>query len=336
MNRLNLESKFISVDSCLQDSAETPFIPPCCATSLQPRMVGYSTQILGPFNHGYLNEVVISQNTPSSPRSINDFSISQLPSTENELVPPELSSEDLDEILRCDSASESVDNDFASTDLTSTNSQQIAQQLPQENSLADFSQRSSRPMAVVGPLNKDKQKKAITKIIEFKAPELSGSGEPLHPTPAAAHDQSKKGKASEQSEQRKAYQKIYQKAYRKSEKYKASQKAYGQSEKRKATKRTYSQSEKGKASSRAYEQSGKGKARRRAYEQSEKGKASRKAYGQSEKGKAAKRAWAQSEIGKAYQNAYQKAFKSSSDGEQAKVAGKQAATFIIESNKAKK
>ncbi|MGI2027381.1 hypothetical protein [Endozoicomonas acroporae] len=273
-------------------------------------MVGYSTQILGPFRHGYLNEVVISQNTPSSPRSINDFSISLLPSTENELVPPELSPEDLDEISGCDSASESVDNDFASTDLTSTNSQQIAQQLPPENLLADFSQPSSRPIAVAGPLNKDTQKKAITKIIEFKAPELSGSGEPLHPTPAAAHDQSKKEKASEQSEQRKAYQKIYQKAYRKSEKYKASQKAYGQSEK--------------------------GKASKRAYEQSEKGKGSRKAYGQSEKGKAAKRAWAQSEIGKAYQKAYQKAFKICGDGEQAKVAGKQAATFIIESNKAKK
>ncbi|WBA86471.1 hypothetical protein [Endozoicomonas sp. GU-1] len=299
-------------------------------------MVGYYTQILGPYRHGYLNEVVISQNTPSSPRSINDFSISLLPPTASKLVPPELSPENLDEISGCDSASESVDNDFASTDLTSTNSQQIAQQLPQENSLADFSQPSSRPITIAGPLNKDTQKKAITKIIEFKAPELSGSGEPLHPTPAAAHDQSKKGKASEQSEQRKAYQRIYQKtyqkAYRKSEKYKATQKAYRLSEKGKATKRTYSQSEKGKAARRAYAQSEKGKAAKRAWAQSEKGKA----YGQSEKGKAAKRAWAQSEIGKAYQKAYQKAFKIFGDVEQAKVAGKQAATFIIESNKAKK
>ncbi|USE35585.1 hypothetical protein [Endozoicomonas sp. SCSIO W0465] len=136
-----------------------------------------------------------------------------------------------------------------------------------------------------------------------------------------AYAQSEKGKASrkayEQSEKRKAYQKAYRKTYLKSEKRKAYQKAYAQSEKRKAYQKAY----------------------QKVYAQSEKVKAYQKAYAQSEKGKACQKSYAQSEKGKAYQKAYQKAYKevlkSTGDREQARSAGKQAAAFIRESNKAK-
>ncbi|USE34211.1 hypothetical protein [Endozoicomonas sp. SCSIO W0465] len=107
---------------------------------------------------------------------------------------------------------------------------------------------------------------------------------------------------------------------------KASQKAYRESEKGMATLKAYEQSDRGKATRNAYERSDKGKATRKAYEQSEKGKAIRKAYRESEKGKATR---------KAYQKAYYEILKNSCDKEQAKIAGKQAVTFIRELNRAK-
>ncbi|WP_257294153.1 hypothetical protein [Endozoicomonas sp. YOMI1] len=124
-------------------------------------------------------------------------------------------------------------------------------------------------------------------------------------------------KAYAKSEKRKAYQKAYQKAYRKSEKWKA----YRKSEKWKASQKVYERSEKRKAYRKAYRESEKWKAYQKAYQ-----KAYGKAYVQSEKGKATQ---------KAYQKAYYKTFKNTGDKEQAKIAGRQAAACIRESNKAK-
>ncbi|WP_257297214.1 hypothetical protein [Endozoicomonas sp. YOMI1] len=237
---------------------------------------------------------------------------------------PELSLEDIDDILSCDFASEPVDDDR--TDSTLTNYQQIAQKLPSENSLVGSSQ-PSRPVVVVGPLNKDTQEQVTKEIIEFTAPESSGSGEPMPLTPAAAHDRPGKGKA-------------FRKASAQLEKRRASKQAWAQSEKGKAFRRAWAQSERGKACRRAWEQSERGKANRRAWLQSEKGKA----YIQSKKRKAAQKAYEQSEevkaARKAYQKTYNKAynvvFRNTGDKEQAKIAGKQATAFVRESNKAKK
>ena len=103
-------------------------------------------------------------------------------------------------------------------------------------------------------------------------------------------------KAYEQSEKRKASHK----AYRESDKYKACLKAYRKTDKYKAYQKNYQ---------RAYEQSGK----RKAYENSEK----RKAYQ------------------KAYQKAYNEVFRNTRDREQAKIAGKRAAAFVIKLNKSR-
>ncbi len=278
--------------------------------SSKPSTAGYSAQTLNSVHYGYLNKELINYDIPSSPRSLNDFSISYLPFTENELLLPELSLEDLDKTLSFDFASEPVDDNFAFTDSTLTNSQQLAQKLPLENSLVSFSQPSSGPVAMVGPLN-DTQEQVFTKTVEFKAPESSSSGESgelLPPTPAVAH---------EQSEIRKAYMKAYQKAYVESEKGKACRKAYGESEKGKATNRAYVQSEKRKAYMKAYQ---------KAYSKSEKRKAYRKAYGESEKGKAYR---------KAYNMAYNEVFNNTGDEEQARIAGKQATAFLRESYRTK-
>lgn len=93
---------------------------------------------------------------PTSPRLLNDFSISYSPVTENEPPFPEFYLQaDLDAIVPCDFASKPVDGDFTLTDLTSISSQQIAQQLPWKNPSVSCSQSSSRPVAIVDPLNKD-------------------------------------------------------------------------------------------------------------------------------------------------------------------------------------
>ncbi len=171
-----------------------------------------------------------------------------------------------------------------------------------------------------------------------------------------------------------AYQKAYQKSkrrkafledYEQSDKRKASRNAYEHTEKRKAAKRAWAQSEVGKAYYRAYRQSERGKAARKAYRLSEKGRAVRKAYDESEKGKAnqknyrdsvhgkaVRQAWANSEKGKEskliwrnsergkayrtlYTSAYNKVFRHTGDKAQARIAGRQATAFMMDSNKAK-
>ncbi|USE37885.1 hypothetical protein [Endozoicomonas sp. SCSIO W0465] len=159
-------------------------------------------------------------------------------------------------------------------------------------------------------------------------------------------------KAYEQSEKRKAGQKAYresdkgkasQKAYRESDRGKASQKAYRESDRGKASRKAYCESDKGKACRKVYEQSEKRKAYQKAYRESDEGKAYhkayQKAYAQSEKRKASRKAYRESDIGKAYNRVYHKAYlkvlRNTGDREQAKTAGRQAAAFIKESNKAK-
>ncbi|WP_257293702.1 hypothetical protein [Endozoicomonas sp. YOMI1] len=203
---------------------------------------------------------------------------------------------------------------------------EITNPLPNNHNLVDLFSTPKVPVSITNPQLNSKQLQRNTSPagteLDFKA---SASGESL----TISHH--------------KAYQKVYQRSYSKSEKRKASRKAYAQSEKGKASRRAYAQSEKRKALRRAYAQSEKGKASRKAYAQSEKGKAYikayqkayQKAYRQSEKGKAYHKAYAQTEERKAYRKAYYKVFMNTGDKEQAKIAGKQAAAFIIESNKAK-
>ncbi|MGI2029136.1 hypothetical protein [Endozoicomonas acroporae] len=120
------------------------------------------------------------------------------------------------------------------------------------------------------------------------------------------------------------------KGYKKSEKQRASDKAYRMSEKGKATKRAWARTEKAKAYQRAYAKSEKGKATRNAYRTSEKGMAARNAY---------QRVYAQSEKCKSYQAAYRKAYyevlRNTGDRKQARIAGRQAAGLIRDSNKTK-
>ncbi|MBO9496467.1 hypothetical protein J7438_20625 [Thalassotalea sp. G20_0] len=205
---------------------------------------------------------MINQDMPSSLRSLDDFSISQLPSPENESVLPQLSLEDLDQVLSCDFSREPVDDDFAFTDLTLTNVQLIAQKFSLSNSLLSFSQPSSRPVAMIDPLIKDTHEQITTKTTEFTAPESSGSVEPLPLTLSVAHQQTDEKKASF---------------------------APG---KRRSAKKTYRETEKGRAVQKAYRECGKGLAAKSKcnakYFASDKGKVARAKYFASDKGKAAR------------------------------------------------
>ncbi|MBO9494337.1 hypothetical protein J7438_09600 [Thalassotalea sp. G20_0] len=188
-------------------------------------MAGYSVQALDPFSR-YSNREVSNQGIPSISRALKDFTISQRPSTEGQFKHSGLAPEELDAIVSCDFSSQPVNNPFSSTDLTFKNSQQIARELPSENSLADFSKPSSRSVAIVGPLNTHTQGQASTGITEFRAPESFRSVIPLPLRPAVTHDQSDKKKE-------------YQKAYRMSERGKAVKRAWEDSRKGRATRKAY-------------------------------------------------------------------------------------------------
>ncbi|WP_257293770.1 hypothetical protein [Endozoicomonas sp. YOMI1] len=151
--------------------------------------------------------------------------------------------------------------------------------------------------------------------------------------------QSGKGRACAQSEKRKAYQS----AYAKTEKRKAYQRAYAKTEKRKAYQkvyqRAYAKTEKRKAYQKVYQKAYAKTEKRKAYlkacAQSRRERAAKRAYVQSEKGKTSKQAWEQSQERKALQKAAHEIFKHTSDKEQEKITGKQAAVFIRELNNAK-
>ncbi|WP_257283778.1 hypothetical protein [Endozoicomonas sp. SESOKO1] len=119
MDMYSFYSNFGSVNSCSLDYLDDPsgltddFISP-------PSMAGHSAQRHDPADHGHLNQEIKDDRT-TSPRSLNDFSISPLPVNEDELALPEFFSlEGLDTVFPYNSASERVDNDFSLTDLTST------------------------------------------------------------------------------------------------------------------------------------------------------------------------------------------------------------------------
>ncbi|MBO9482653.1 hypothetical protein [Salinisphaera sp. G21_0] len=334
MYTTDLDSIVTSDYSWLQEFLDAHSIPNN-PFDTQPTMAGHSIHTPDSFYDGYLNQDVIDLDTLPAPHSLSDFSISHLPST--------------------------------------TNFEQITLNLLPENSLAVFSQPSSRPVAKVDPLHKDPQEQVTIETSQFKAHESSGSDEPRPLTLAVPHEQSGKikvakartqsekekdrRKAYEQSERGKTVRKAYEqsergktvrKAYEQSEKGKAYRKAYLDSEKRKAARkahalskkgkdyqRTYRQSEKGKAVRKAYQQSERGKAVKKKYQQSDKGMAVKKTYQQSEKGKATKRAYEKSEQRKAYIKVYYKVLRNTGDKEQARIAAKQAAAFVRKSNKAK-
>ncbi|MBO9496476.1 hypothetical protein J7438_20675 [Thalassotalea sp. G20_0] len=191
MDRCNTGSNFFTISSCLQNPPESPLVPSGTPSSKQG-VTGYSTQTRHSLHYGYLRQDMMNQGMPSSLRSLDDFSISQLPSPESESVLPQLSLEDLDQILSCGFSREPVDDDFVFTDLTLTNVQPIAQKLPPINSLI-FSQPSSRPVAMVGSLIKDTHEQVTTETTEFNVPESSGgSVEPLPLTLSVAHQQTDK------------------------------------------------------------------------------------------------------------------------------------------------
>lgn len=213
MDRLNVDSPFASVCSCVQNSADATVIPPDDFSPM-PSITGHHVRTLDPPLNGFLVNRLFDQDILPSPRSLNDFPISHFPSFENEIMRPDLySPKPPDEIFSCD---------FSCTDPTLTNAEQTAHQLSPENPLVSLSQRSSRPVTKPDPLHKDTQEQVITETIE--TPESCGSEEPLPQTPAVAHKQSRKRKAHGQSRKRKASNqdwaksergKAYMKAYRK-------------------------------------------------------------------------------------------------------------------------
>ncbi len=242
----------------------------------------------------------MNQGMPSSRRPLDDFSISQLPSPENESVLPQLSLEDIDQILSCDFSRETADDDFAFTDLTLTNVQPIAQKLPPINPLLSFSQPSSRPVAMIDPLIKDTHEQITTKTTEFNAPESSGSVEPQPLTLSVAHQQTDEKKASFAPGKRRSAKKTY----RETEKGRAVQKAYCERGKGQATRAKYFAFDKGKATRAKYFASDKGKATRAKYFASDKGKAARAKYFASDKGQVTRAKYFASDKGKAAKAKY--------------------------------
>lgn len=227
---------------------------PTDTSSSEPGIAGYSTHILHSFFNKHLNLAVMDQVITIPTRSLNDFSIYPIPSTENEIVvPPYYSQEVLDEIVPCDLNSNVVNDDYPFIDSTSENYHPIAQKSPSVNASVSFSQPSTSPVVspvvIVGPLNKDTQQQMNRGTVKFKPTEPSGSREPLPPVPGKVRT-SGTGNASKTK--------------------------YAVSEKGKANKARYAASEKGKAS----------KAKSNAkYRASKKGKESQARYAASDKGR---------------------------------------------------
>ncbi|MBO9483609.1 hypothetical protein [Salinisphaera sp. G21_0] len=246
MDRCNAGSNFFSVSSCLQKPSESPLVPSGSSSS-KPGVTGCSIQTGHSLQYEYLRKGMINQDMPSSLRSLDDFSISQLPSPENESVLPQLSLEDLDQVLSCDFSREPVDDDFAFTDLTLTNVQLIAQKFSLSNSLLSFSQPSSRPVAMIDPLIKDTHEQITTKTTEFTAPESSGSVEPLPLTLSVAHQQTDEKKASFAPGKRRSAKKTYRECGKGLAAKSKCNAKYFASDKGKVARAKYFASDKGKA-----------------------------------------------------------------------------------------
>ncbi|WP_422463356.1 hypothetical protein [Endozoicomonas sp. ALB115] len=183
MNTSNAGSNFGFVYPCFQDWSGTPLANPY-AISTHRGMAGNYVQIVNSPHVRYINKYVTNQGMPTpTPRSLKDFYISYTPPTENKPPFPGFYLQaDLDAIAPCDVTRKAAD-DFTKTDLTPRSSQRIAQPLPSKNASVSFDQSSSRPVAVIGPLNTATQQQACKETGWLKLTEPSGSGEPLLVSP---------------------------------------------------------------------------------------------------------------------------------------------------------
>ncbi len=304
MDRFNLDSNFVPDFSYLQELEEASF-DPSVAFGSQPCMSGFSVQTLEPPSPAYVSQPDAVQNNAYSVNPLNQYVVGPSTLDSNFISGDNLADIPLDGLDRYSGPNETSSDELRYTEL---NAPTDISSPPQDESCGktsvNFSQSSSRPVAIISPLNTGIQQQVTNATAEIERHESIVISEPLTITPGEAsqkaYAQSEKRKASKQAWAQSEKGKAYQKAYAQSEKRKAYQKAYAQSEKRKASKQAWAQSEKGKA----YAQSEKRKAYQKAYAQSEKRKAYHKAYAQSEKRKAYQKAYAQSEKRKAYQKAY--------------------------------
>ncbi|MBO9480585.1 hypothetical protein [Salinisphaera sp. G21_0] len=179
MNTSNAGSNFGFVYPCFRDLSGTPLANPY-AISTHRGMAGNYVQIVHSPHARYINNYVTNQGMPTSTRrSLNDFSISYLLSTENKPPFPGFYVQaDLVAIVPCDVTRKAADN-FTKKDLTPRSSQQIAQQLPSKNASVSFSQSSWSPAAVVDPWNTATQQQACKETGWLKVTEPYDSGEPL-------------------------------------------------------------------------------------------------------------------------------------------------------------
>ncbi|MGO0308272.1 hypothetical protein ACTL6P_17000 [Endozoicomonas acroporae] len=250
MNTSNAGSNFGFVCPCFQDWSGTPLANPY-AISTHRGMAGNYVQIVNSPHDRYINKDVTNQDMPSStPRSLNDFSISDSPSTEDKPPFPGFYLQaDLDAIVPCDVPRNAAD-DFTKTDLTPRSSQQIAQQLPSQNASVSFSQPSSRPVAVVDPLNTAAQQQACKETGRLRLTEPSGSGAPLLVSPNFQRGRPKQANSKAKyatSDKRRASMARSAAKHAKTEKGKASRARYAKTDKGKACRAKYAQSQKGRA-----------------------------------------------------------------------------------------
>ncbi|MGI2026134.1 hypothetical protein [Endozoicomonas acroporae] len=255
MNTSNAGSNFGFVCPCFQDWSGTPLASPY-AINTHRGMAGNYVQIVNSPHDRYINKDVTNQDMPTSTtRSLNDFSISYSPSTEDKPPFPGFYLQaDLDAIVPCDVTRNAAD-DFTKTDLTPRSSQQIAQQLPSQNASVSFAQLSSRPVAVVDPLNTAAQQQACKETGGLKLTEPSGSGEPLLVLPkddcTFARGMPKQAKSKAKyatSAKRRASMARSAAKHAKTEKGKASRARYAKTDKGKASRAKYAHSQKGRAS----------------------------------------------------------------------------------------
>lgn len=143
---------------------------------------------------GYLHHQVPNQEGPGSPRTLNEFSIFDLPSDEHSATFSALiTQKDLDEIVPVD--------DHLLEGFTTIDLEQTVETSPSTYSSATFSKASSSPsIALVMPVTEEKYGQIRTKTIKFKPIRPFAPGESIGMTPSEYCGR--------------AYQKSYRWAYR--------------------------------------------------------------------------------------------------------------------------
>lgn len=251
----NAGSIFGFVYPCFQDWSGTPLANPY-AISTHRGMAGNYVQIVNSPHVRYINKYVTNQGMPTStPRFLNDFFISYSPSTEDKPPFPGFYLQaDLDAIVPCDVTRTAAD-DFTKTDLTPRSSQRIAQQLPSQNALVSFAQLSSRPVAVVDPLNTAAQQQACKETGWLKLTEPSGSGEPLLVSPkddctfekGMPKQAKSKAKYATSDDKRRANRARSAAKHATTDKGRSSGALYAKTDRGKASRAKYAKSQKGRA-----------------------------------------------------------------------------------------